>query len=477
MNLYTQWMQGHLRRCVAAMLAISLGLMAVSCSRALAGQRETIRKALAATVCVEWHHADPAGEPAADAGKPLPPGSGLTDAIVDRVLVNRLRQLQDLKSEQKAEIFKYYADLASASSQAAVDQAGLASGTLVSADGLVVTKIVVKPGSQLTVTLSDRRKLPAKLLVNDLRSGLQLLKVEANDLPFLVPARDPALIGDDVAWTYCLGAKDRAASRAMIAAVGRDVDGQGHDLLQIDAAPAVGSAGAPLVNEQGLLIGVIGFSGNSQNIGFAIPAAAVQRLVDARKGEELVTIPRAVLGVAFDSESTVVSNTLNDAPAAQAGIVKDDQILAIDDEPVESPAELVRKILARSAGQKVRVKIRRSGNEQVFEIVLGARPVETAAAADAKVENLNEIKRARVLGRPRLEYIEQTIDGKPVKIPVLKGVVDPNVSVPSIQVERTDLDKRLETIARDMNSLREQMEKLTEELKRMQKQQRRLPAE
>jgi membrane-associated protease RseP (regulator of RpoE activity) len=254
------------------------------------------------------------------------------------------------------------------------------------------------------------------------------------------------------------------------------VEGQGHNLLQIDASPAAGSAGAPVINEQGLLIGVIGLTGRVPNVGFAVPAVAVQRTIDARRGNEKHVARRAVLGLSFNSEpeNAIVSDLVPGAPAAAAGIVKGDQVVSVDGENVGSTPELVHMMLTKSVGQTVKVSIRRDGKVQEFEVRLDSLPGETSATGEKTNPTESALKKYRTYTRQQVEYVTRFVDGKPVTVPVVRPV---NVNVPTIQVERSDLDKKLEALSRDLNSMREQMEKLTDELKRMEKLNRRAPGE
>ena len=89
----------------------------------------------------------------------------------------------------------------------AIDQVSIASGTIVSADGLIVTMNDGRENGEYSVTLGEGRELAARLLVDDRRSGLILLKVNAAGLPFLMPLNPPPQIGEEVTWTYSIGAK------------------------------------------------------------------------------------------------------------------------------------------------------------------------------------------------------------------------------------------------------------------------------
>ena len=225
------------------------------------------------------------------------------------------------------------------------------------------------------MTLGEGRELAARLLVDDRRSGLILLKVDAAGLPFLMPLNPPPQIGEEVTWTYSIGAKNRAAARGIIAATGRELQGLGTNLLQLDGEVANGSRGRPVVDEQGHLVGIIAFSrvAAAQRIGFAVPASAVQTLLDVRRGEGPVVVERGTPGIVLTqvrSDGPVVARPTTGSPALAAGIRDGDEVLAIDDVKVGSPQEIFGRRSPHTAGNKVKVTIRREGKEQEFEVTL-----------------------------------------------------------------------------------------------------------
>ena len=63
---------------------------------------------------------------------------------------------------------------------------GEGSGFIVGADGVILTNAhVVKGASIVTVKLTDRREFRAKVLGNDARTDIAVLKIDAQNLPTL----------------------------------------------------------------------------------------------------------------------------------------------------------------------------------------------------------------------------------------------------------------------------------------------------
>jgi S1-C subfamily serine protease len=144
-------------------------------------------------------------------------------------------------------------------SGAAANELTMATGSLVSADGLVVTLIQHPSGSNFRVTLGDGHEVKGKLLVDDRRTGLKLVKIEGANLSFLTPDDQAPPIGEDVVATYCLTLKQRAVAHGIVAAVDRELADFGGDLLQVDINVGSVSAGGPIVDDEGRLRGIIAY--------------------------------------------------------------------------------------------------------------------------------------------------------------------------------------------------------------------------
>src|SRR5262245_56304568 len=79
-------------------------------------------------------------------------------------------------------------------------QQGYGTGTLVSADGQIITqKSVLLTSSTVRVVLQDGRRFEAKLVREDSGRKLALLKIDVENLPYLTPAPTGELkLGDTV---------------------------------------------------------------------------------------------------------------------------------------------------------------------------------------------------------------------------------------------------------------------------------------
>jgi serine protease Do len=164
----------------------------------------------------------------------------------------------------------------------------LGSGFLVHEDGYVVTNHhVIDRARQITVELTDGRKLPAELVSSDPDSDLAILKVDADKPLPRLELGDTAdlMIGEPVIAVGNPLGFSHSVSTGIISAMHRELkDPRGEvllaDLIQTDAAINPGNSGGPLLNAYGQVIGInTAIRGDAQNIGFAIQVSKLRDLV------------------------------------------------------------------------------------------------------------------------------------------------------------------------------------------------------
>jgi S1-C subfamily serine protease len=434
-------------------------LLASDPVRGVAGVREAIKRALPATVCVEQR--DASGT-AANA-RATSTGTAANDTVSTGSVASDLT---------------------------------MSAGTVVSADGLIVTTLPHKSGGSFRVTLGDGRETEGKLLVDDRRTGLKLVKINAANLPFLTPKEQSPPIGEDVVATYCVTLKQRAVARGIVAAVDCELAETGGDLLQLDINVGPMSAGGPIVDEEGQLRGIIAYQDGGHSATFALPASKVVALLHARRGDSLTVIRRPRLGVQLNEpEAKVIAHPIKGGAAIAAGVREGDEMLALDDVKLKRHADLTRFMSHHAAGDKVRLSIRRGGKEQTIDVTLAPAPEdkEQSALQNAVSElrlDLNVVTPGQLYvteGNGSLKVLEgvqnlNIVTGQGLKVKENQLIVTApaipaathtqesgQVSTPSIRVERSDVERRLEQIGRDVLTLRQQMEALTDEMRRLQK--------
>ena len=183
---------------------------------------------------------------------------------------------------------------------------GFGSGVIISADGYIVTNNhVIEDAKSVDVTLNDRRTYTAEVVGRDPSSDLALLKVKAENLPYIKYGDSNQLkIGE---WVLAVGNPFNLTSSVtagIVSAKGRSLglnegDYRIESFIQTDAALNMGNSGGALVDTNGSLVGITSailspsgaYAGNS----FAIPVSIVKKVIDDLK--EFGQVQRALIGV------------------------------------------------------------------------------------------------------------------------------------------------------------------------------------
>jgi serine protease Do len=284
-------------------------------------------------------------------------------------------------------------------------QRALGSGVIVRPDGYIVTNHHVIDGAEhITIELSDRRSLPAKLIGSDGPSDLAVLKVEATNLPTLALGNSEQVkVGDVVlALGNPLGV-GQTVTMGIVSAKGRATglsDGSFEDFIQTDAPINQGNSGGALVNTRGELVGInsqiLSPSGGNIGIGFAIPANMTRdvmaQLIDTgsvQRGKLGVTIQPVTPEIAAsirlgDVRGALVNSVEAGGPAEKAGVKRGDVIVAIDGTVVSDSNTLRNHVAEHKPGTEMKLTVVRNGREESLTATLGRLARETA---DAKGEN------------------------------------------------------------------------------------------
>jgi serine protease Do len=289
-------------------------------------------------------------------------------------------------------------------------QRGVGSGAIVSADGTILTNNhVIEGADKVKVELTDKRSFDAKVVGADKLSDLAVLKIEANDLPFIALGdSDKVRIGDVV---LAIGNPldiGQTVTAGIISAKGRRTglsDGSFADFLQTDAPINQGNSGGPLINVSGELIGINsqilssqGSGGGNIGIGFSIPSNMARNVMDQliKDGK----VHRGQLGVIVQNlnedlaeglgiksiEGVVVSDVKSGSPADKAGVKQSDVITMLNGEKIDDSNVLRNKIAATAPGSDVTLKIIRDGKEQDIKATLAEASTDQAAGEE-KSEN------------------------------------------------------------------------------------------
>ncbi|MGH6994016.1 MAG: Do family serine endopeptidase [Caulobacteraceae bacterium] len=274
----------------------------------------------------------------------------------------------------------------------------LGSGSIVRSDGVILTNHHVIAGAEeIMVVTADRRQWPAKVILDDPRADLAVLKIDAKgeSLPTIaIDAADQPKVGDLVLAIGDPFGVGQTVTNGIVSALARsDVETNNYaSFIQTDAPINPGNSGGPLVNMAGDLIGVntaiVSSSGASAGIGFAIPAAMAKQVVDAALGG-VHEVVRPWLGVKSQTlteemaqslglstpEGVVAAEVWPSGPAARAGIAQGDVIVSVDGAAVNDPGSLQYQVATHAPGDVLSVVVRHNGGPaRTLQVRVSAPP-------------------------------------------------------------------------------------------------------
>lgn len=269
-------------------------------------------------------------------------------------------------------------------------EAGSGSGFIISADGYVVTNNhVVDGASEIYVITNTGEEYKATLVGSDARTDIAVIKIEGT-FPYVTLGNSSNLeVGElAVAIGNPLGQEFAGTvTDGIVSALNRSitVDNKQLTLLQTNAAINPGNSGGPLVNRYGEVIGINTVKISSEKLeglGFAIPIDEAKPIIDDLINNGYVK-GRPVIGIggrevteqmayAYDMEVGiyVVSMSPN-SPAAMSGIKIGDIIVEADGKPVSTVDELNEIKNKHAVGDKMNLKIYRSGDYLNITLILG----------------------------------------------------------------------------------------------------------
>ena len=280
------------------------------------------------------------------------------------------------------------------------------SGFVLSADGYIVTNYHVVEGSNsIEACMFDGTTYQAKYIGGNEANDIALIKVEAEDLPYVtIGSSSELIVGDQVAAIgNPLGELAATLTVGYISAKDRIVTSEGAqiNMLQTDAAINPGNSGGPLFNMYGEVIGITSakYSGTTnsgatiEGIGFAIPTDDVMMMLEDLKNFGYIT--GGYLGVTVTEVSeeanqlyglpmgVLVREVMPGSCAETAGMHSQDIIINLAGNDVTNLNSLSRALNKCKAGQEITVTVYRSGSEVELKVVLDQRPQEESSAPQA----------------------------------------------------------------------------------------------
>jgi putative serine protease PepD len=270
----------------------------------------------------------------------------------------------------------------------------LGTGVIISTDGEIVTNAhVIRDATEIRVRLAgETEPRRVSLLASDRGNDLALLRMSGGGFEAATFA-DPGSIrlGDEVvAIGFALGLDgEPSVTLGIVSALRRSI-GQSDvfldGLIQTDAAISSGNSGGPLVNAAGEVVGINTAVARdtsttaATNVGFAISVAEALPIVEALRAQAAGALRReAYFGVGLEDrrdggQGVIITGVEAGTPAAAAGVVVGDLIVAVDGSTTDGSAGVIAAIRDREAGDTIDITLVREGNSIEVTVELIERP-------------------------------------------------------------------------------------------------------
>jgi serine protease Do len=277
----------------------------------------------------------------------------------------------------------------------------LGSGVIVDGSGYIVTNNhVVDKADEIKVLLGDKREFIGKVVGTDPKTDIAVIRIQAKDLPSVPWGDSDRLeVGEYVLAMGNPFGLNQTVTMGIVSAVGRANVGIAdyEDFIQTDAAINPGNSGGALVNTRGELMGIntaiFSRNGGYMGVGFAVPSNMVRKVMQSLidKGK----VVRGWLGVSIqeltpelarnfgvtDAKGALVGEVVKDSPAAKAGFIAGDVIVAMDGKPIDSPTSLRNRVADMTLGKDVAVRVIRDKKPTELKAKIAEQPADLEQAA------------------------------------------------------------------------------------------------
>lgn len=339
----------------------------------------------------------------------------VSPAVVSVNVVKKMTK-EELLQQQVPEILKRFFGNQIIIPQQNTPQEKTAYGSafFISKDGYLLTNHhVIEDASEVTIMLSDRREIDAKVVGSDQRTDVALLKVEGNNFPALSTGNiDQLKVGQPVLAIGSPFGFDYSASAGIVSAKSRNMLGETSvPFIQTDVALNPGNSGGPLFNTQGQVVGVNSriFSGTGGYMGlsFSIPIDVAMDVADQLKKNGKVT--RSYLGVMLQDidrnlaeayklpkpEGSLITQVAPNSPADKAGFKAGDVILKYNGTPISRTSDLLNYLNRTLPKQSIQLEVLRDDKAKVISATLASAPDETPAKS---ADGVTKTQKGPVLG-------------------------------------------------------------------------------
>ncbi len=270
------------------------------------------------------------------------------------------------------------------------------SAVVIDPAGYLVTNFhVIDAVAEINVQFNDGRITEPEIVGVDAETDLALLRVDMRDIAAIRLGSSAQLrVGDVVLAIGNPYGLSKSVTQGIVSATGRGEVSLNtfENYIQTDAAINAGNSGGALINVRGELIGintaVLQQDAGTEGIGFAIPVDLVRGVVEELKEngrvvrgwmgfqpDDLTPAERSALGIEGDI-GILLDEVLADSPAAAAGLIRGDVILAINGDRIVSQRQARLMVAGTRPGDPVEIVGLRADGQFKATIIVGERPPE-----------------------------------------------------------------------------------------------------
>lgn len=268
------------------------------------------------------------------------------------------------------------------------EEDGMGSGIIFNSDGYILTNYhVISGAQQITVILSNKKEVSAKVVNYDSSMDLAVIKItEKVTMPAVAELGNSKdlQVGDQVVAIGNPLGKEFLGSvtSGIVSALNREVqveNSKTQTLIQTDAAINPGNSGGPLVNSQGQVIGINSakLGGNGvEGMGFAIPIDLIKPKISS------LSKPLLLLGITCRDVSSDDAQQYNvpvgvaviqvnpNSSAQKAGLQANDIITKFDGKSIKTTDELNSIKSSHKAGDEINIEVYRNGSTKSLVLTL-----------------------------------------------------------------------------------------------------------
>jgi S1-C subfamily serine protease len=261
------------------------------------------------------------------------------------------------------------------------------SGILWRRDVVVASEQVFPKAETAEIVLANGRHVTAQIAGRDRGTNIVALRLDA-PIDVAAPAAAEPRLGS---LALGLGADHGGAPIVRLGVIG-SLGPAWHSLaggridrrISLDFPVSRGEEGGPVLDAAGHMLGMS--TGGPGGRALVIPVATIERVLDPLLATgridrgwlglalHPVTLPEATKVEGGQQGGLMVMQVAQDGPAAKAGVLAGDILVAVDGAPASRPTEIARQFGPESIGKQVELRVVRSGALRTLATTITARP-------------------------------------------------------------------------------------------------------